>query len=212
MNKRFNKIVEEISVSQREIKIVAVTKNVDTDKTNEIIKDGSTAIGENRVEVLENKLGSLLPVEKHFIGQIQTKKIKKIVGLFDVIQSVGSIKHLKKIHNEAEKQKKDIQVMLQFNISNEIQKSGFEPSDTKQIVLDIEEIKDARIIGVMGMASFTSDTEVIRKQFQLLRSIRDELRQTNSKILELSMGMSSDYKIAIDEGATVLRIGSILFE
>ena len=135
MNKRFNKIVEEISVSQREIKIVAVTKNVDTDKTNEIIKDGSTAIGENRVEVLENKLGSLLPVEKHFIGQIQTKKIKKIVGLFDVIQSVGSIKHLKKIHNEAEKQKKDKSVAKLTKATKDTSKHSTTPIVAKPKVV-----------------------------------------------------------------------------
>lgn len=212
MNKIYNKILEDISNSQRKILLVAVTKNVDTDATNEIIKDGALAIGENRIEAFVGKEGSLLPVEKHFIGQIQTKKIKKIVRLFDVVQSVGSIKHLKKINDEAVKQKKDIRVLLQFNISDEMQKSGFDIKDTKQIISDIGDIKSALIVGVMGMATNTSDTEIIRKQFQRLKSIRDEFSLVYPDMVELSMGMSNDYKIAIDEGATILRIGSILFE
>ena len=212
MNKIFNKIIEEINGSQREILLVAVTKNVDIDSTNEIIEDGALAIGENRIETLEDKEKSLLPVEKHFIGRIQSKKIKRIVKLFDVIQSVSSIKHLKIINDEAISQKKDIRVLLQFNISGETQKGGFDPGDIKQIILDIENIKGLRIVGVMGMATDTDDTEIIRKQFQQLRSIRDEFSLVYPDMLELSMGMSNDYRIAIEEGASILRIGSLLFD
>ena len=91
MNKIYNKIAQEINNSQRKILFVAVTKNVDTDSTNEIIRDGATAIGENRIEAFVDKEAGLLPIEKHFIGQIQSKKIKKIVKLFDVIQSVSQL-------------------------------------------------------------------------------------------------------------------------
>lgn len=212
MNKIYNKIVQEIKDSQREILLVAVTKNVDTDSTNEIIRDGALAIGENRIEAFARKEASLLPVEKHFIGQIQSKKIKKIVKLFDVIQSVSSIKHLRKINNEATSQKKEIRVLLQFNISNEIQKGGFDPNDTKQIILDIGDIHGVRIAGVMGMAADTADTEVIRKQFRLLRGIRDEFSLVYPDMVEFSMGMSNDYRIAIEEGASILRVGSVLFD
>jgi pyridoxal phosphate enzyme (YggS family) len=223
MNKTYNKIVKEISASQRKILLVAVTKNVDIDTTNEIIRDGATAIGENRIEAFACKEESLLPVEKHFIGQIQSGKIKRIVKLFDCLQSVSSIKHLKMINDEAisshyakasrdDSRRKDIIVLLQFNISTETQKGGFDPRDTKQIISDIGEIKGVRIIGVMGMASDTDDTEIIRKQFQLLRGIRDEFRLVYPKMVELSMGMSNDYKIAIEEGASILRIGSVLFD
>ena len=91
MNKIYNKIVQEISDSKREILLVAVTKNVDADSTNEIIRDGVLAIGENRIEAFERKASSILPVEKHFIGRIQSRKIKKIVKLFDCLESVASI-------------------------------------------------------------------------------------------------------------------------
>jgi len=174
MNKIYNKIVQEICDSKREILLVAVTKNVDTDTTNEIIRDGALAIGENRIEVFEDKEASLLPVEKHFIGQIQSKKIKKIVKLFDVIQSVGSIKHLRKINDEAISQGKDIRVLLQFNISGETQKGGFNPLDTKQVISGIGGIEGVSIVGVMGMATDTDDTEIIKNQFRQLRAIRDD--------------------------------------
>ncbi len=212
MNKIFNKIAQDIRDSDREILLVTVTKNVDTDTSNKIIRDGALAIGENRIESFEDKKADLLPVEKHFIGQIQSKKIKKIVKLFDVVQSVSSMKHLRKINDEAIKQDKDIRALLQFNISGETQKGGFAPSDTKQIILDIKEIEGVRIVGVMGMATNTDDTEIIRKQFRRLRSIRDEFSLVYPDMQELSMGMSNDYKIAIEEGASMLRIGSVLFD
>ncbi len=212
MNNTYNKIVKEISASQRKILLVAVTKNVDIDTTNEIIRDGATAIGENRIEAFEDKVASLLPVEKHFIGQIQSGKIKRIVKLFNCVQSVGLVKHLRNINDEAIRQGRDIKVLLQFNISGETQKGGFDPNDTKQIILDIGEIKGVRIVGVMGMASDTDDTEMIRRQFQFLRGIRDEFRLVYPEMVELSMGMSNDYKIAIEEGASILRIGSVLFD
>lgn len=211
MNKIYNKIVQEINDSQRKILLVAVTKNVDIDSTNEIIRDGALAIGENRIEAFIDKEASLLPVEKHFIGRIQSKKIKKIVKLFDVVHSVSSIKHLRKINNEAISQDRDVRVLLQFNISGETQKGGFDHLDIKQIISGIEDIHGVCIVGVMGMATDTDDTEIIRKQFRLLRGIRDEFSLVYPECQELSMGMSNDYRIAIEEGASVLRIGSVLF-
>ena len=217
---------------------MAVTKYVGVEETNEVIKAGVRAIGENRVEDSEKKFPHLLPadstgsprVEKHFIGQIQSRKIKRIVELFDVIQSVGSIEHLQRIENEADKRQKDIRVLLQFNISGEERKGGFNENNLEQIIQAIaskslsansRELADRdkiilathhiKIIGVMGMASHTDDEEIVRKQFGLLKTIRDRLQEKFPKITELSMGMSDDYKIALEEGATMLRIGRALF-
>ena len=156
-------------------------------------------------------------------------KIKRIVEIYDVIQSVSTIPHLLKIEEEATRQRKDIRVLLQFNISGEKQKVGFRQDELGEITTSLNdslsvnsrELTDERraisavhhvkIIGVMGMASRTSDEEIVRKQFRLLKSIRDELRATCPTITELSMGMSDDYKIALEEGATMLRIGRALF-
>ena len=220
MNKKFfEQLTEYLNRFPRKILLVAVTKYVGVEETNEVIKAGVRAIGENRVEDSEKKFPHLLPadstgsprVEKHFIGQIQSRKIKRIVELFDVIQSVGSIEHLRKIDNEADKQQKDIRVLLQFNISGEERKGGFIKNDMARIVKAIPVIHRVEIIGVMGMASQTNDEEIVRKQFGLLKTIRDRLQEKFPKITELSMGMSDDYKIALEEGATMLRIGRALF-
>ena len=225
-----NDILLKILVLRPNVTLVAVTKSVGIEETNEVIKAGVRAIGENRIEDAEKKFPHLLPVEKHFIGQIQSRKIKRIVELFDVIQSVGSIEHLQRIENEADKQQKDIRVLLQFNISGEKQRGGFNPEELGKIIQAIASdplsansreladkgkiilaIRHVEIIGVMGMASQTNDMAIVRKQFRLLKSIRDELRTTYPAITELSMGMSDEYKIAIEEGATMLRIGRLLF-
>jgi PLP dependent protein len=191
--------------------LVAVTKGVTVGEINQVIKTGVKAIGENRVEDFGEKLPHLLPVEKHFIGQIQSRKIKRIIELFDVIQSVGSIEHLEKIEKEAEAQHKHLKILLQFNISGETQKGGFGASDIENILRAVATIKFVKVTGVMGMASNTQDSDVIRKQFRVLRDIRDRLRAQFPTITELSMGMSNDYRIAIEEGATMLRIGRALF-
>ena len=241
MNNAFlNKITEEIRKIPQKVTLVAVTKSVDIDETNEVIRAGARAIGENRVEYFEKKFPHILPVEKHFIGQIQSRKIKRIVELFDVIQSVGSIKHLQKIENEASVQGKSLQIFLQFNISGEGRKSGFRPDEFGRITIAndslsvnshaaparsfmrrreltdkeraIATVRHVKIIGVMGMATDTKDAEVVRKQFRLLKTIRDRLHTGFPEITELSMGMSHDYKIALEEGATMVRIGRALFD
>lgn len=226
----FNRITNELRQLERKVTLVAVTKSVGVEETNAVIRAGVSAIGENRIEDFEIKLPQLLPIEKHFIGQIQSRKIKRIVELFDVIQSVGSLKHLEHIEREATDQNKNVQVLLQFNISQESQKGGFGLSANSRELADevdirlrsiacrqadmdnaISAIHHVKIIGVMGMATDTKDTAVVRKQFRLLKGIRDQLHGKYPEITELSIGMSNDYKIALEEGATMLRIGRALF-
>jgi PLP dependent protein len=210
---------EEIRENERRISLVAVTKGVGINDTNEIIKAGVGAIGENRLEDAEKKFPLLLPadstgslqVEKHFIGRIQSRKIKRIVELFDCIQSVSSLEHLKKIENAALELRKPIKIFLQFNISGERQKGGFEPNEVEQVIKCLSSVRQVKIIGVMGMAEQTDDHSVVRIQFRLLRNVRDIIHSRFSDVTELSMGMSDDYKIALEEGATMLRIGRLLF-
>lgn len=212
MNSIFlNNLKEKVSGIDRKIKLIAVTKSVGVDATNEIIRAGVAAIGENRIEDAEGKFPHLLPVEKHFIGQIQSRKIKRIVELFDVIQSVDSIEHLERIDREDVAQDKNMRTLLQFNISGEEQKGGFEQNDIARVAETISSLRRVNIIGVMGVAENTKDSEIVRKQFRLLKDIRDQLRTKFPEITELSMGMSNDYKIALEEGATMLRIGRALF-
>ena len=225
MNKdSFDYIGERISRVPQKVTLVVVTKSVGIDETNEVIKAGVSAIGENRVEDFERKFPHLLPAEKHFIGQIQSRKIKRIVELFDVVQSVSSVEHLEKIEKEALAQRKPIKVLLQFNISGEVRKGGFKqdelgnnslPANSRELADKgkvILAIHHAEITGVMGMASNTKEADVVRKQFRLLKDTRDQLRARFPEIAELSMGMSNDYKIALEEGATMLRVGRLLFD
>src|SRR3989344_6378558 len=224
MNSAFlNQLKENIGKVTQKVTLVAVTKSVGINETNEVIRAGVKAIGENRVEDFEKKLPQLLPVENHFIGQIQSRKIKRIVELFDVIQSVSSIEHLEKVEKEALAQSKPIKVLLQFNISGEGQRGGFKqdelgnnslPANSRELADKgkvILAIHHAEITGVMGMASNTGETEAVRTQFRRLKGIRDQLRARFPEIIELSMGMSNDYKIALEEGSTMLRIGRALF-
>src|SRR3990167_4246378 len=168
MNKEFyNRLKEGMDKLPQKVTLVAVTKSVGIEETSEIIRAGVKAIGENRVEDFEKKLPNLLPVERHFIGQIQSRKIKRIVELFDVIQSVGSIEHLEKIEKEALAQNKQIKVLLQFNISGEGQRGGFKqdelgnnslPANSRELAdkgKGILAIHPAEITGVMGMATDT---------------------------------------------------------
>src|SRR3989344_8733426 len=129
-----NDILLKILVLRPNVTLVAVTKSVGIEETNEVIKAGVRAIGENRIEDAEKKFPHLLPVEKHFIGQIQSRKIKRIIELFDVIQSVGSIEHLERIEKEARTQNKPAKVLLQFNISGEKQRGGFDQNNLGQII------------------------------------------------------------------------------
>src|SRR3989338_1808844 len=186
MNKGFyNRLKEEVDKLPQKVILVAVTKSVGINETNEVIRAGVKAIGENRVEDFEKKLSGLLPVQKHFIGQIQSRKIKRIVELFDVIQSVGSIEHLEKIEKESLAQRKPLRVLLQFNISGEEQKTGFKQNEIGKIIVSSNSlpanshelagtdqttstIHHIKIIGVMGIATDTKDTAVVRKQFRLL--------------------------------------------
>lgn len=156
-----------------------------------------TRIAENRLEEALEKFPNLPNLEKHFIGKLQSKKIKKIVENFDVIQSVESIEQAEKISKCGKK----IKIMLEINISGKENRSGAKPDEAKKLISEIKRLPNIELIGVMGIAS----KENPREEFKLLKSLQGDLA-------ECSMGMSEDYEIAIEEGSTMLRLGRILFE
>jgi pyridoxal phosphate enzyme (YggS family) len=162
-------------------------------------------LAENRLDEAEAKFKRLKTfieaehIEKHFIGRLQSRKIKKIVECFDVIQSLDTLKHAKLINELST----PVKVMIQVNISDEPQKGGVHPSEFKQLKSEIQKLEHIELIGVMGMAS-QSDEQTVLQQFQLLKSLQEELE-------ECSMGMSADYQIAIGAGTSMLRIGRKLF-
>ena len=212
MNLAFlDKIQSELQKTPQSARLVAVTKSFDLAQTKTLIEAGVVMIAENRVEQAMEKFPHLpKEIERHFIGRIQSKKIPKLVQWFDVIESVGSIEHLLKIDHEAQKQNKKIRVLLQFNISNEFQKDGFNMNECEKVQASLSDLHRVQVIGLMGMATDTDNQDVIHSQFQKLRQLRDQFQKKFPTVCELSMGMSSDYQIALEEGATMVRLGTAL--
>lgn len=162
-------------------------------------KTGFTRLGENRLEEAKLKLPYFKECEKHYLGKLQSRKIPEIVALFDVIQTVESLKQATLIS----KQEKEIKVFLQVNLDGSPERSGCKPSEASELIGKIQKLPFLKLIGVMGMAS--QGPKLAREQFKSLKALQAELS-------ECSMGMSSDYHLAIEEGATMLRLGRCLFE
>ena len=193
---------------------VAVSKTKPVDDIEKIYNLGHKEFGENKVQELLEKYDKLpKDIKWHMIGHLQTNKIKKVIPIISLIHSVDSLKLLKKINNEAIKINKVISCLLQINISNENNKYGFSIDQIREI-FNNEILKDfefIRIKGLMGMASFTENKNQIRNEFNNLKKIFDELKIKYPELKIISMGMSGDYKIAIEEGSNMIRIGSKIF-
>ncbi|MBK5272784.1 MAG: YggS family pyridoxal phosphate-dependent enzyme, partial [Bacteroidia bacterium] len=148
----------------------------------------------------------------HFIGHLQSNKVKQIAAFVQLIHGVDSLKLLQEINKQAAKNNRVIECLLQAHIAQEDTKFGLDEQELHDFFkLNTEELKNVRISGLMGMASFTDDMNKIRKEFQDLKKLFNQLMPHNPQITILSMGMSSDYKIAIEEGSTLVRIGSLIF-
>lgn len=194
-------------------KLVCVTKTIDAQRINEAIRAGATIIGENKVQEYDEKRDELLPCEKHLIGHLQSNKVKKAIQLFDVIQSVDSLKLIQDINKKARAMNKVQKVFLQVNIGSEPQKFGFAENVITQVFTEVLALKNIHVQGLMCIPPFDSPEDT-RYYFMRMKVLYDELQQKNQEnidIRELSMGMSGDYKVAIEEGATMVRIGSSIF-
>ena len=193
---------------------VAVSKTKPVDDIEKIYNLGHKEFGENKVQELLEKYDKLpKDIKWHMIGHLQTNKIKKLIPIISLIHSVDSLKLLKKINNEAIKINKVISCLLQINISNENNKYGFSIDQIREIFNNetLKDFKFIRIKGLMGMASFTENKNQIRIEFNNLKKIFDELKIKYPELKIISMGMSGDYKIAIEEGSNMIRIGSKIF-
>ncbi len=209
-------VYENIMLTLKEIgstKLVCVTKTVEPARINEAIRAGATIIGENRVQEYEDKCADILPCETHLIGHLQTNKVKKAVDLFDLIQSVDSLKLIRNIDRRARDIDKVQKVFLQVNIGNESQKYGFGTDEVKKAINEIHSLGNLRLEGLMCIPPFLPP-EQTRPYFRRMKALFDEMKQDNRDnidIRELSMGMSNDYRVAIEEGATMVRVGSAIF-
>jgi pyridoxal phosphate enzyme (YggS family) len=201
------------------IQLVAVSKTKPIDDIKELYDLGHRDFGENYVQELVDKEAQLpKDVRWHFIGHLQSNKVKYIAPFVHLIHGVDSAKLLQEINKQAIKNHRVIDCLLQVHIAQEETKFGFDEEELETLITRINtntnEWAGVCIKGLMGMASFTDDISIVRKEFQTLKRIFEkhaELLIANCKLETLSMGMSSDYKIAIEEGSTLVRIGSLLF-
>ena len=195
--------------------LLAVTKTHGVDKIMEVYNYGLRDFGENKVQELLDKKDKLPDdINWHLIGHLQTNKVNKIVGEVRLIHSVDSLKILKKINNRAKKLSIVQDCLLQINISKEESKSGFYEEDIEDIINQAKELENVKIRGLMTMAPNTEDVSVIRSCFKGLKKIFDNLSNLSYNNIEmeyLSMGMTHDYKIALEEGANIIRVGSKIF-
>lgn len=200
-----------------DVTIIAVTKYATVEQMTEVFDLGICDFGESKVQVYQEKLQRLPSelVQKakwHYIGHLQTNKVNKVVGSFEYIHSVDSIKLGQAISKAAEKMNLTQKVLLEVNISGEENKYGFSRKSLHEQFDQLKEMNNITIVGLMTMAPYTQVESEIREAFVGLRTLRDELQETFQVMLpELSMGMSNDYLVAVEEGSTMVRIGRMLF-
>ena len=205
-------------LSDTNCKLVAVSKTKPVEDIREAFHAGQRDFGENKVQELREKPGQLPEdIRWHMIGHLQTNKVKYIAPFIHLIHAVDSVKLLEEIDKQAEKHNRVISCLLQVHIAQEEHKFGFDENELMEM-LNSTQLKDLlhiKIIGLMGMATFTDNKEQIRSEFQNLKNIFDRIKANisaeNVVMQELSMGMSDDYEIAIEEGSTMIRVGSKLF-
>ena len=192
------------------ISLVAVSKTKPVKDILELYDLGHRDFGENYVQELVEKAEQLpKDIRWHFIGHLQTNKVKSIVPFIYLIHGVDSLKLLKEIDKQAKKNNRVIDCLLQVHIAQEETKFGFD--EIELLNLELKLFSNVRIKGLMGMASLTDEVNKIRIEFKYLKNLFKKLRAQNPELSILSMGMSSDYKIAIEEGSYMVRIGSLLF-
>ena len=217
---RYNEIKNNINILKEkynlnyDIEIVAVSKYASLETIKEFLSlDLDLPLAESKAQSLRDRVWELKNFENikwHFIGRIQSNKVKYIVKFADLIQSVDSIEIAEIINKEAEKNNKIQNILLQFNISSEIQKGGFNLSDYKKVYQNILNLKNIKIKGLMGVASNSEDSNLIESEFESLNKIYNDINFefNKNKISILSVGMTSDYYLAIKHGANMIRIGS----
>jgi len=201
-----------------EVKLVAVSKTKPNSDILEAYNSGQRIFGENKVQDLAAKQSQLpSDIKWHFIGHLQTNKVKYLAPFVNLIESVDSLKVLKEINKQAKKNNKIINCLLQFHIASEENKYGFDINEAEEILSSpgFKDLNNIRINGVMGMATFSDNKDLIQKEFKQLKLYFDILKKKyfsdNDIFCEISMGMSDDYPIAIKEGSTIVRIGSSIF-
>ena len=211
ISENLNKLYHSIGKS---VKLVAVSKTKSNEEIMEAYEAGQKIFGENKVQELISKYNSLpKDIEWHMVGHLQKNKVKYIASFIKLIHSVDNFKLLKEINRQAKKYNVTIDCLLQIKIASEETKFGLSIDQVKPM-LESEEFKSLKnisIMGLMGMASFTNNEEILKNEFSYLNGLFDDLRITYPNITVLSMGMSNDHKLAVQYGSNMVRVGSLIF-
>ena len=213
--KAYSDLIEELT--SKKVTLVAVSKTKTTEEIKELYDLGQRDFGENYVQEIIDKQSRLpADIRWHFIGHLQTNKVKQLAPFVQLIHGVDSLKLLKEINKEGEKNGRVINCLLQIHIAQEETKFGFNEKELNEISGQLKNLKMAnvQICGLMGMASFTDDINKVRNEFRYLKILFDSqapLTIHYSPFTILSMGMSSDYKIAMEEGSNMIRVGNLIF-
>jgi len=201
----------------RDIRLVVVTKTVGSDPVELLASEGVTDIGENRVQQAFAKHEQLGhgPYVWHMIGHLQTNKVRRALEVFDRIDSVDSLKLARAISSEAERLGRTVPVLVEVNAGGEEQKYGVQPEKAPELIARVAELSNIAVEGLMTMAPLTDDEERIRPAFRRLRELSrrsDAVHIPGVAMHELSMGMSNDFEIAVEEGSTMVRVGTAIFQ
>lgn len=201
-----------------QVTLVAVSKTKPVEDVQTAYNAGQRIFGENKVQELTDKFETLpKDIEWHFIGHLQSNKVKYIAPFVSMIHAVDSLKLLKEIDKQAKKNDRTISCLLQFHIAEEDSKFGLNLEEAQQILSSNEfvELQNISIVGIMGMATFTDEEDQVREEFRTLENyfhvVKSHFFKYNETFEHLSMGMSGDYKIALEEGSTMVRLGSSIF-
>jgi len=213
LRNRIDQICDKINRDPKSVKLIAVSKSFGVEEIRLAMQAGQTEFGENKAQELVSKFDSIgNQVSWHFIGHLQKNKVKLAVTTADYIHSVDSLLLAEEIQKHAEKLGKTRNILIQAKTSQEETKSGVtEKEEIKKIAKYCTQAANLNLIGLMTIAPLTEDKNLIRKSFSYLRKLKEELNAEDYNLKELSMGMTNDYEIAIEEGATMLRIGSAIF-
>lgn len=215
INERINAACKRADRNRDDVTLIGVTKTIDEDIINASLTHGITHIGENKVQEVTRKYEQINKgVKWHLIGHLQSNKVKYIIDKVDLIHSVDSVKLAKEINKRAGQHNKVMEVLIQINIADEDSKFGVAVDDVQVLLKEISTMEHIKVVGLMNIAPFYGDVELARKDFKVMKNIFDTIETAtfdNVEMNYLSMGMTGDFEVAVEEGANLLRVGTGIY-
>ncbi len=206
------RVCKQVQRNPIDVAVLAAIKYATLEQANTLVSAGIRLVGENKVQDAQKRFPSLLPCTRHFIGSLQTNKVKQAVKLFQMIESVDRLEIAQALEKECDKIGKKMPVLIEVNVTGDPNKHGIRPSATFEFVREIRKHWHLQIRGLMAMVPYFENPEDARPYFRMMKSLFDLCKKQFKGFEVLSMGMSHDFKVAIEEGATEVRVGRYFFE